>query len=370
MIPIIDLKKQYMNIKHEIDTAILSVINSGKFILGENVSKFEEKIQEYFNVKYAIGVNSGTDAIYLSLLANDIQPGDEVITSVFTFIATVEAICLLGATPVLIDIDERTYNIHVKKMKEKISKKTKAIIPVHLFGYPCDMDEIIDIAKKRKIKVIEDCAQSFSAEYKGKKVGTFGNAGCFSFYPTKILGCYGDGGMVITNDENISKKVKMLRDHGSEKKYFHKMIGINSRLDEIQASILLVKLKYVDSWIKRRIEIAKKYNELFKNTDIITPYEEKDNKHVYNYYTIRVKKRELIVEGLKREKIFPEVHYPMPIHLQPSLNYLEYKKGNFPVAEKVANEVISIPIYPELTDEEIEKVAKTIIHLTSQEVSS
>ena len=366
-IPAANLKKQYESIKEEIDNAIKNVLEKGQFILGEEVYKFESEIARFCNVKYAIGVNSGTDALYLSLLSIDLVPGDEVISTDFSFIATVTPVCLLGAKPVLIDIDERTFNIDVNKLAEKITRKTKAIIPVHLFGQPAEMDEIVKLAKPKNIRVIEDAAQAIGAEYKGKKAAGIGDIGILSFYPTKNLGAYGDAGMILTNDEKIAQKARFLRDHGSIKKYQHSLIGINSRLDEIQSAILNVKIKYLEMWTERRRENAKKYNELLKDTSIygdertiITPIELPYVKHVYNQYTIRVKQRDKVHDELKKAGISAGVHYPIPIHLQTALSNLEYKKGDFPLSELASKEVLSLPIHPELTDDEIEKIASTI----------
>jgi dTDP-4-amino-4,6-dideoxygalactose transaminase len=369
-----DLKSQYESIKEEIDTAIQEVINESGFILGKQVNLLEEEIAGYIGVKHAIGVASGTDALVLSLAALDIKNGDEVITTPFTFIATAEAISRVGAKPVFCDIDYDTFNIDPDKIEAKINPKTKAIITVHLYGMPCEMDKIMAIAKKRNLKVIEDCAQSFGSEYKDKKVGSIGDCGALSFFPAKTLGCYGDGGMVVTNDEAIASRIKMLRNHGSAAKYHYSAHGFNSRLDTLQAAILRVKLKYIDSWIDKRIENARYYNELLQglflqkaghppiqyggvpNSSESIPF-----KHTFNYYTIRLKKsRDQIQDRLKEAGIASAIYYPLSLHLQEVYKDLGYESGDFPIAEKAQSEVLSLPMYPELAKEQIQEVAKTI----------
>jgi dTDP-4-amino-4,6-dideoxygalactose transaminase len=337
------------------------VIQSGSFILGENVKLLEEEIAKFSNTKYAVGVASGTDALLLSLMACNIGAGDEVITTPFTFIATVEVISLLGAKPVFVDIDPKTYNIDTHKIKDAITNKTKAIIPVHLYGQPANMDEILAYANNYNLVVIEDAAQSIGAKYKGKMVGEMGLTGCFSFFPAKNLGAYGDGGMVTTNSEEIAKKIRMLRTHGSQLKYKHEIIGINSRLDELQAAILRVKLKRLNDWIHKRQKIALTYNQAFMDKEIITPFVEEFNFHVYNQYTIRVKNRDELVLHLKKSGIGVAIHYPTPLHLQPAFSYLGYKSGDFKESEQAAKEVLSLPIYPELTEEQIELVISAVL---------
>lgn len=363
MIPMVDLKAQYLSIKEEIDNAIFKVLDSGNFILGENVKKLEDEIANFCSCRYGVAVNSGTDALYLSLLALKIAPGDEIITTPFTFIATVEPILLLGAIPVFVDIDEKTFNIDVNKIEEKITRKTKAIISVHLYGLPVDMEQILSLAKKYKLKVIEDSAQSIGAIYKSKKVCSFGDFGCVSFYPAKNLGAYGDGGMVVTNNSGFANKIKLLRDHGSQRKYCHKFVGLNSRLDEIQAAILRVKFKHLQDWIEKRRENAKLYNETLKNSEVKIPFVPEYCKHVYNQYTVKVKNREKIHEELKNKGISAGVHYPIPLHLQEALKHLKHKKGDFPVSENIADSVLSLPIYPELKEEEIKYISDTLLSI-------
>ena len=357
-----DLKAQYETIKSEIDAAIQSVINESSFILGKQISLLEEEIAGYIGVKHAIGVASGTDALVLSLAVLGITKGDEVITTPFTFIATAEAISRVGARPVFCDIEYDSYNIDPKKIEKCITKNTKAIIPVHLYGAPCAMDEITAIAKEHKLRIIEDCAQSFGSEYKGKKVGSFGDCGILSFFPAKTLGCYGDGGMVVTGDQENAAKIKMLRNHGSSTKYFYTAHGFNSRLDTLQAAILRVKLKYVDKWIEQRIKNAKLYNELVSGTkDIVTPAIEEEIKHTFNYYTIRIKKnRQKVLEALKQNDIPSAIYYPLCLHLQEVYKELGYKVGDFPVAETAQEEVLSLPMYPELRQEQIQQITQAL----------
>jgi dTDP-4-amino-4,6-dideoxygalactose transaminase len=360
-IPLTDLKKQYQTIKEEVDSAIENVISKTSFIFGEELEKFENEAANYFDVKYTVGVASGTDALILALKALDIGEGDEVITTPFTFIATPEAIVRAGAKPVFCDVEERTYNIDVSKIEERITPKTKVILPVHLYGLPCEMDKILSLAKKYNLSIIEDCAQSFGAEFKGKKTGSMGNVGCFSFFPAKILGAFGDGGVVTTNSEKVVQNLKSLRNHGQTKKYYYSIHGFNSRLDTLQAAILRVKLKYIDKWIKMRQEKAKYYNKLLSTTDIVTPFIPDYAKHSFNYYTIRIKeKRDKVSEHLKENGIASAIYYPLCLHLQDVYKGLGYKSGDFTIAEKIQNEVLSLPIYPELEEKEIEEIVTKI----------
>jgi dTDP-4-amino-4,6-dideoxygalactose transaminase len=356
-----DLKAQYESIKDEIDSAIKEVINESGFILGEQVNLLEEEIARYLGVKFAVGVASGTDALVLSLVALGIGKGDEVITTPFTFIATAEAISRVGAKPVFCDIDHLTYNIDAKKIEEKITKCSKAILPVHLYGLPCDMSEIIAIAKENQLNVIEDCAQSFGSEYKGRKVGALGDCGCFSFFPAKTLGCYGDGGMVVTNDEKIAIRLKMLRNHGSSRKYYYTIHGFNSRLDTLQTAIVRVKLKYVNTWINKRIENAKIYNELLSGVSGVTVPAIPDNlKHSFNYYTIRMKQRDTVQKCLEEKGIATAIYYPLSLHLQEVYEELGYSPGDFLVAEEAQSHVLSLPMYPELNKEQVKYITDLI----------
>ncbi|NIM99182.1 MAG: aminotransferase class V-fold PLP-dependent enzyme, partial [candidate division Zixibacteria bacterium] len=348
-VPLLDLKRQYNSIKEELDQAVFSVLSHTRFIMGPDVKAFEEKAAEYCGSKFAVGVASGTDALLLSLRACGVGPGDEVITSTFTYFATAGAITRLGATPVFVDIDPDTYNLDPGKIENRITPQTKAIIPVHLYGQCADMDPIMEIAKKHNLKVVEDAAQAIGAKYKGKKAGTMGHFGCFSFFPSKNLGAAGDGGMITTDDEEIAELLRILRVHGAKPKYYHALVGYNSRLDTIQAAILSVKLKYLDEWTEKRREHAQVYNAAFRDSDIITPKEEDFNYHIYHQYTIAVKDRDKLRRVLKEKQIGHEIYYPVPLHLQECYRFLGYKEGDLPVAERKAKEVISLPIYPELT---------------------
>jgi dTDP-4-amino-4,6-dideoxygalactose transaminase len=363
-IPLVDLRAQYDSLKNEIDGAISRVVKSTQFILGPEVKTFEQEIAGYLGVSHAVGVASGTDALHLALLASGIKPGDEVITTPFTFIATAEAITQCGAVPVFVDIDPKTYNIDPTGIEAKITKKTKAILPVHLYGQPADMGSILELARKYSLKVIEDCAQALGASYKDKKVGSLGNAGCLSFFPSKVLGAYGDGGMVVTNNPEIAEKVTMLRSHGSQKKYFSSLPGFNSRLDELQAAILRVKLKHLDEWLELRQQKAALYSKLLGQIEgVQPPYAAADCHHIFNYYTVRLDRklnRNKLTEYLNSQGIATAVYYPLSLHLQPVYQSLGYKPGDFSQSEKTQEEVLSLPIYPELKDEEIEAIARAI----------
>ncbi|AIJ04928.1 DegT/DnrJ/EryC1/StrS aminotransferase [Methanocaldococcus bathoardescens] len=358
MIPFIDLKREYSEIKDEINSAIQKVLERGWFILGKELEKLEHEFSKYVGTKFGIGVNSGSDALYLAVKALGIGRGDEVITVSHTFISTADAIVRNGAKPVFVDIDPETYTIDTTLIEKKITERTKAIIPVHLYGHPADMDPIMEIAEKYGLFVIEDASQAHGAKYKGKKVGSIGHIACFSFYPTKNLGAYGDAGMIVTDDEDIANKLKMLRNYGSYKKYHHDVIGINSRLDEIQASILRVKLKYLDKWNERRRKIAKLYNELLEGSEIIIPIEKEWAKHVYHLYVIRCKERDKLQQYLFKNGIQTQIHYPIPIHKQGT--YLNIVNEYLPATEKICNEILSLPIHPWLNEDEIEKICSLI----------
>lgn len=359
-IPFFDPKRQYASIKSEINNAIQSVFEKGQFILGENVSKFEQEFANYCGAKFAVGVGSGTEALHLSLVACEVKPEDEVITVPNTAVPTVSAISFANATPILVDIEPETYTINVNKIEEKITKKTKAIIPVHLYGHPVDMEPILGISKKYGIKLIEDACQSHGSLYKNKKTGSIGDIGCFSFYPTKNLGCYGDGGMVITNNEELYNKIKMLRNYGETKRYFHITKGFNSRLDEIQAAILRIKLKWLDKWNTRRREIASMYTQGIKNNKVIAPIEKPYTQHNYHLYVIRTKERDKLQKYLADKGINTLIHYPVPIHLQEAYKDLHIQRGTLPIAEQTSNEILSLPIFPELTPHEINWIIDSI----------
>lgn len=364
-IPLVDLKAQYNSIKQEIDEATERVMEGGQFILGPEVKALEDEIAAFLGTKYALGVASGTDALHLALLACGIKPGDEVITSPFTFVATAEAITQCGAIPVFVDIDPKTCNIDPAQIEPKITEKTKAILPVHLYGQPADMALILEFASKYNLRVIEDCAQALGAEYKGKRAGSLGNAGCLSFFPSKVLGAYGDGGMVVTNDLEIAEEVNVLRNHGCKHKYYHFTPGFNSRLDSLQAAILRAKLKHLDEWISQRRRKALLYSELLVGIGGIEPlYLAPDSYHVFNYYTIRVRNscgdRDRLREYLGSQGIATAIYYPLSLHLQEVYKPLGYKSGNFPESERAQKEVLSLPMYPELTEGQIEEIAEAI----------
>jgi UDP-2-acetamido-2-deoxy-ribo-hexuluronate aminotransferase len=359
-IPMLDLRAQHEPLNEEIKTALRDILDSSRFILGPNVSSFEHEVAAYHNVTGAVGLGSGTDALYLSLRALDIREGDEVITTPFTFFATAEAITYVGATPVFVDIDPQTLNIDPSKIEEKLTSKTRAIIVVHLFGQPADMDEIMAIASKHGLKVVEDSAQAFGAKYRGRPVGSIGDAGCFSFYPSKNLGAYGDGGMLITNNPEISEKVKLLRNHGTTGPYQHSFIGYNSRLDEIQAAILRIKLKHLDTYNHKRRDIAALYTSLLGKA-VQCPVEKQDRTHVYHQYTFRTPGRAVVEKTLHDNHISAVVYYPIPLHLQVAFKHLGHRPGDLPEAEAAAREVLSVPIYPELESENVRLIASVIL---------
>jgi dTDP-4-amino-4,6-dideoxygalactose transaminase len=360
-IPMVDLKAQYEAIKEEINNAVLGVIQSTHFILGPQGKSLEEEIAHYLGVKHAVGVASGTDALHLALLAAGLKRGDEVITTPFTFIATAEAISYVGAVPVFVDIDPDSFNIDISKIAPAITRKTKAIIPVHLYGQPADMERLMELAKKHSLKVIEDCAQSFGAEYHGEKTGAIGDLGCFSFFPSKNLGGYGDGGMVTTNDNDLAAHLLSLRNHGSRVRYHHEEVGFNSRLDEIQAAIIRVKFKHIDAYNAMRRNNAALYSRFLADPGIRTPSELNRTKHVFHQYTIRVKNRDAVKQKLDAGGITSSmIYYPVPLHMQAAYRELGMKPGSLPVSEMAAREVLSLPLYPELTEEQIEKVAGAV----------
>lgn len=360
MKPMIDLKKQYAGIKDEVLHVVNEILESSQYVLGKKVSDLEESVRRYHGVRQAIGVASGTDALHLSLKSLGIGAGDEVITSPFTFFATAEAILYTGATPVFADIEPDTCNIDPLLVEKKITKHTKAILPVHIFGHPADMAGIMDIAAINGLKVVEDCAQSFGASLNGKKTGSFGDAGCFSFYPSKNLGACGDGGMIVLNNQEAAERIKILRNHGSGGGYRHECLGYNSRLDELQAGILLVKFAKIDEYNARRHENAQLYNRLLAGS-VTCPVEKAGAYHVYHQYTIRSSRRDYIREKLKDQGIPSVVYYPIPLHMQKALDYLGCGEGSFPVAEQVSREVLSLPMYPELEAEDIHYTAEAIL---------
>jgi dTDP-4-amino-4,6-dideoxygalactose transaminase len=361
-IPLVDLKAQYAGIKSEIDRAIQRVLEETDFIGGSAVREFETAFASYCGTRTAVGLANGTDALQLTLLACGIGNGDEVITAVNTFIATSEAISATGARPVFVDNDPHTYTIDVQKIEEKITPRTKAIIPVHLYGQPAAMDVINEIAERHGLVVIEDAAQAHGARYKIKTVGNLGRLACFSFYPGKNLGAYGDAGAIATNDEELANKVRMLANHGRLKKYEHEMEGYNSRLDTIQAAVLLVKLRHLKEWTEKRQQIASRYTQLLSSAkEIVTPSKNPDATHVFHLYVVRVQQREQVRQTLKEAGIATGIHYPIPLHQQPAYRYLGLPTGSYPVAERYAGELLSLPMYPELTEEQIEFVCATLL---------
>jgi dTDP-4-amino-4,6-dideoxygalactose transaminase len=380
-VPLLDLKPQYQSLKKQLDEAIIRVAESQYFIMGPELSEMEKEFQQYLNVKHAWGVSSGTDALLLALMALDIKPGDEVIVPTYSFFATAGVVSRLFATPVFVENDPVTFNIDPKDFEKKITSKTKAVIPVHLFGQSAEMDEIMKIANAHNLYVIEDAAQAIGTQYKdGRFVGTIGHIGCFSFFPSKNLGGYGDGGLIVTNDDKLSEIIRIKRVHGGEPKYYHKVIGGNFRLDAIQAAVLRVKLPHLQSWSEKRQQNAKRYNQLFieaglaeepgktkfdSRNKLLLPkavYEKSGvkNYHIYNQYKIRVEKRDALREFMTKHEIGTEIYYPVPFHLQECFADLGYKKGDFPISEFSANTSIALPIYPELSDEQLQYVVSVI----------
>ncbi len=366
-VPFLDLKVQYAALKNEISVALQQVLDKTAFAGGYFVEKFETEFAAFCTCKYAAGVGSGTDALWLALLALGVEPGDEVITVPNTFIATAEAISFCGAKPVFVDIDENTYNMDAAKLEQAITAKTKAIIPVHLYGQMADMDSIMTIAQKHNVIVIEDASQAHGAEYKGKPAGSIGDAGCFSFYPGKNLGAYGEAGAVVTNNADTAGKIKMIRDHGQSKKYHHAMIGWNARMDGLQGAVLSVKLQHLPAWSRARRENAQVYNELLEGVNgIVIPQEADYAKHVYHIYPILIRQRDRLIEYLAQKEISCGIHYPIPVHLTEAYKALGYKKGDFPVTEKCADQLVSLPMFPELSKEQIIYVNQEIKNFLQQ----
>jgi dTDP-4-amino-4,6-dideoxygalactose transaminase len=360
MIPFVDLKAQYRSIKGEIDSAIQGVLEKSSFILGEEVIAFENEFAPYCGARYAMGVNSGTSALHLALLAGGIGPGDEVITVSFTFVATIAAIRYCDAQPVFVDIDPVSYTMDATQIERAITKKTKAILPVHLYGQAADMDAILEIARRHNLLVIEDAAQAHGTEYKGRRVGSIGDIGCFSFYPGKNLGAYGEGGMVVTNNPEYARTIRMLRDWGAEKKYEHKLKGYNYRLEGLQGAILRVKLRCLEEWTEARSEHAKLYTQLLEGSGVITPKEVPNTRHVYHVYAIRTTDRSKLQSALHEQGIQTSIHYPFPVHLLEAHADLGYHSGDFPVSEQLAAEELSLPMFAELTNEQINTVCTAV----------
>jgi dTDP-4-amino-4,6-dideoxygalactose transaminase len=360
VIPFVDLKAQYHGIRSDIDSAIGRVLESGRYVSGPEVAAFEREFAAYCHVEYAIGVNSGASALHLALIAAGVGPGDEVITVPFTFIATAAAIWYTGATPVFVDIDPVSYTMDPVRIERAITPRTRAILPVHLYGQPADMDAIMAVAGQHGLTVIEDAAQAHGAEYKGRRAGSIGHIGCFSFYPAKNLGACGEGGAITTSDPEIARHVRRLRDWGSEQTYRHDLIGYNYRLDELQAAVLRAKLPHLEAWTAARRAHALTYDKLLGGGPIGTPRASPDSRHVYHIYAVRAPQRMLLQRALDARAIDTGIHYPVPVHLQPAFEALGHTPGSFPHAERAATEVLSLPMYAELTDEQIEYVAAAI----------
>jgi dTDP-4-amino-4,6-dideoxygalactose transaminase len=364
-VPLLDLKIQNDELRPQIEAALARVLDSNGFILGSEVASLEDELAEYCGTKYAIGCASGSDAILLALMALDVGPGDEVITTPYSFFATVSSITRLGATPVFVDIDPKTYNLDISQVESKITARTKAIEPVHLYGQCVDMEALLEISKRRGVPIVEDAAQAIGAEENGIRAGAFGEMGCFSFYPSKNLGGMGDGGFITTNDDNLARKLKALRVHGSEEKYYHKYVGLNSRLDGFQGAVLRVKLPHLDAWTEMRHRNAAAYRDLFQDLGIAgyvdPPFGREDSRHIYNQFVIRVPgDRDGLRRHLTEKGIGTDIYYPVPLHLQECFLYLGYSEGDLPEAEKAARETLALPIYPELTMVQITYVASSI----------
>jgi dTDP-4-amino-4,6-dideoxygalactose transaminase len=364
-VPLLDLKRQYRVIRDDIDTAIHEVVESQVFIKGPKVKALEEAVAAYCGTKRAVGCASGTDALLLSLMALDVGPGDEVITTPYTFFATGGSIARLGAVPVFVDIEETTYNIDPAKVAEAVTPRTKAVLPVHLYGQCADMDPILELAREHGLGVVEDAAQAIGAEYHGRRAGSMGHTGCFSFFPSKNLGGYGDGGMITTNDEKLADRLVSLREHGQSDKYFYNEVGANSRLDALQAAVLLVKLQHLDTWSNGRAANADYYNDRFAGSRVGAPHRESWNRHIYNQYTIRVPDRDALLEHLRAEGIGCALYYPLSLHLQRCFAHLGYSEGDLPVSESAQRETVSIPVFSLLSEEEKDAVATTILEFVS-----
>jgi dTDP-4-amino-4,6-dideoxygalactose transaminase len=359
-VPFVDLQAQYQSIKTEVDRAVARVIENASFILGREVEAFEAAFAEYVGARFCIGLNSGTAAIQLAVMACGLGAGDEVIVPANTFFATAEGVSTANATPVFVDADEASYNIDAARIEAAITERTRAIMPVHLYGQAADMDAVFDIAERHNLVVIEDAAQAHGTRYKGRRVGALGRAGCFSFYPGKNLGAYGEGGAVVTNDEEVARRVRLLRDHGSERKYHHEIVGYNYRLEGIQGAVLNVKLPYLDKWNQLRRRHAALYNELLSESGLTLPREMPYSEHIYHLYVVQTDAREALQKCLSEKGVQTGIHYPIPIHLQRAYSSLGHKVGDFPEAERQASRVLSLPMFPELTENQIMHVAETI----------
>ena len=365
VVPFVDLKAQYASIKNEVDAAIARVIQNTSFIMGSEVAAFEKAFADYLGARFCIGVNSGTAALQLALMACGTGPGDEVIAPSFTFFATAEAVSVLGAKPVFVEIDPISYTIGAAQIEAAITPHTRAIIPVHLYGQAVDLDPILDVAKRHHLRVIEDAAQAHGAEYKAARVGARGDAGCFSFYPSKNLGAYGEAGAIITNDEELSQKLRLLRDHGSTSKYVHAIVGYNFRMEEIQAAVLNVKLPHLDDWNDQRRNRALIYNDLLKDCGVGLPRAMDYARHIYHVYAIQSDNRDALQKHLTANGIQTGVHYPIPIHLQPAYASLGYRQGDLAVTERLSERVLSLPMFPELREDQQRQVANVLRRITA-----
>ena len=360
MIPMVDLRVQYQTLKQQIDASLQSVLENTHFILGENVQSLEKEIAEYLGCEHAISCASGTDALHLALLALDIGPGDEVITTPFTFIATAEAIAYVGATPVFVDIDHVTFNIDIDDIEEAITDKTKAILPVHLFGQSCDMDRLTALAEQYKLKLVEDCAQSFGGKFGDRFTGTFGEAGCFSFFPSKNLGAFGDGGLVTTNSAEVADQLRMFRNHGSRERYIHQEIGYNSRLDEMQAAILRQKLPHIDEYNAGRRRVAQRYYDNLLDLSLQLPSESDNVYHVYHQYTLLTDQREAIQSALQEKSIASAIYYPIPLHQQEAIRKQCGQTFTLPITESISEQCLSLPVFPELSNDSVDLISDVI----------
>jgi len=360
-IPLVDLRGQYEPMKAEVQAAVADVLDGMKLFLGENVFQLEREFSEFCAARHAVGVGSGTDALYLALRALGVGPGDEVITVPNSFFATAAAICMTGATPVFVDIDAESYTMDARLIEPKITPRTKAVMPVHLYGQPADMRAIKQVAEAHNLAVIEDACQAHGAEYRGQRTGTLGDAAAFSFYFSKNLGAYGEGGIAVTNNRDLASKLQLLRNHGSSQRYYHTAVGMNSRLDEIQAAVLRIKLRHLEQWNIARRALAREYSKrLSAFSEVTTPWERPDATHVYHLYVIRVPHRDELLEWLTRQGVGAAIHYPVPIHLQEALAHLGHREGDFPVTERVTGEIISLPVYPELGLDDVNYICQSI----------
>jgi dTDP-4-amino-4,6-dideoxygalactose transaminase len=362
LIPLVDLRAQYLTIKEEVAAAIDRVLESSQFTLGDEVEAFEKEFGALCDARYVVAVNTGTSALHLALLAAGVGTGDEVITAPNTFIATCEAISYTGARPVFVDVDSESYTLDTSRLEAAITPRTKAIVPIHLYGQPADLDPILDLAKHRGLAVVEDACQAHGAWYKGRRVGAIGLAGCFSFYPAKNLGAYGEGGALATNDERVFRMARSLRDHGQSKRYYHDVLGYNYRMDGLQGAILRVKLRHLEQWTETRRSHAERYNSLLRGGTVATPVESPNARGVYHLYVIRVRNRDSLQRRLAQADVGTGIHYPIPCHLQRAYTHLGYRVGDFPSAEGCAEEVLSLPMFSELTEDQITKIASLVVN--------